>query len=347
MSSQPVSHRVFIERLVIAIAVIALTLLAWTLRDLFLLFFGAVLVAIIFDVVARPLRDRFGVPAPLALVSAVLAVGGLVGATIWLFGAEIIRQSDSLGEMVPAAWQATLSRLDGWGLGTVARQAADGLQAGSGSVANVGRIAVSVGSGFADFLLVLVAAIYIAAQPDLYWAGILKIVPKPGRSLVSDALRASSRGLRLWLLGRLVSMATVGLLTWIGLSLIGVPSAVSLALLAALLEFVPFLGPILAAVPAVLLAFAAGPEKAFATVTLFVIIQQLEGNVLEPLIQQRAVELPPVILLFGMVAGGVLFGPVGIILGAPLTVVLYILVKRLYVREALDTATPIPGDKTA
>jgi predicted PurR-regulated permease PerM len=332
---------------VIAIGVVALTLLAWTLRDLFLLFFGAVLVSIIFDVVARPLRDRFGVPAPLALVSAVLAVAGLVAATIWLFGAEIIRQSDALGEMVPAAWQATLSRLDGWGLGGVAREAAAALQAGSGSVANVGRIAVSVGSGFADFLLVLVAAIYIAAQPDLYWAGILKIVPKQGRSLVSDALRASSRGLRLWLLGRLVSMATVGFLTWIGLSVIGVPSAVSLALLAALLEFIPFLGPILAAVPAVLLAFAAGPEKAFATVTLFLIIQQLEGNVLEPLIQQRAVELPPVILLFGMVAGGVLFGPVGIILGAPLTVVLYILVKRLYVREALDTATPIPGDKAA
>ena len=99
----------------------------------------------------------------------------------------------------------------------------------------------------------------------------------------------------------------------------------------------------MSAVPAVLLAFAAGPDEALWTVLLFLIVQQIEGNVLEPLVQQRAVDLPPALLLFALVAGGLLFGPAGIILAAPLTVVLYVLVKRLYIQEALHTRTPLPG----
>jgi predicted PurR-regulated permease PerM len=173
----------------------------------------------------------------------------------------------------------------------------------------------------------------------------LKLVPERGRALAAEAMEASARALRLWLLGRMVSMATVGLMTWIGLTIIGVPSALTLGLLAALLEFVPFIGPVISAVPAVLLAFAVGPDKALWTVMLFLIVQQIEGNVLEPLVQQRAVDLPPALLLFALVAGGLIFGPVGIILAAPLTVVLYVLVKRLYVQEALHTKTSLPGEE--
>ena len=133
------------------------------------------------------------------------------------------------------------------------------------------------------------------------------------------------------------------MLTWLGLMIIGVPSALTLGLLAALLEFVPFIGPIVAAVPAILLGFAAGPDKAIWVAFLFVAIQQFEGNVLEPMVQQRAVDLPPALLLFALVAGGLVFGVAGILLAAPLTVVLYVLVKKLYVQEALGTPTPLPG----
>lgn len=138
-------------------------------------------------------------------------------------------------------------------------------------------------------------------------------------------------------------MIVVGLMTWLGLWLIGIPSALTLGLLAALLEFIPFIGPIISAVPAILLAFAEGPDKAFYTLLLFILVQQIEGNLLEPMVQQRAVDLPPALLLFALVAGGLVFGGAGIVLAAPLTVVLYVMVKRLYVQEALHTATPLPG----
>jgi predicted PurR-regulated permease PerM len=339
----PISHRIFIERLVIALIVIGLALLLWNLRDLFLLIFGAVLVSVILNLFATPIRNRLRLPPWAALLAAVMILAGGLMTAFWIFGAEVARQAQGLREMIPAAWEATLARLDAWGIGEPVRESAETLAGGGGVVSNIGSIAVSVGNAIADTLLVVVAGIYLAAQPDLYWTGMIKMVPERGRALAADAMEASASALRLWLLGRIVSMIVVGLLTWIGLVIIGVPSALALALFAGLLEFIPFIGPIASAVPAVLLAFAAGPEEALWTMLLFLLIQQFEGNVLEPLVQQRAVTMPPALLLFALVAGGVVFGLSGIILAAPLTVVLYVMVKRLYVQEALHTRTSLPG----
>jgi predicted PurR-regulated permease PerM len=122
------------------------------------------------------------------------------------------------------------------------------------------------------------------------------------------------------------------------------PSALVLGLLAGLLEFIPFAGPIIAAVPAVLLALVVGPDMALWVAGLYLVVQQLEGNLLSPLIQQYAVDLPGVVLLFSLIGFGILFGTLGVVLAAPLAVVTLVLVKRLYVIETLDTATPIPGE---
>lgn len=335
----------FIERLVIAVIVIGVALLLWNLRGLFLLVFGAVLVSVILNIVARPIRERLDLPAWAALLAAVLIVVGVVGTAFWTFGAQVARQAEALQQMVPTAWMAMEARLDAWGLGDSVREWTAGLGRGGGVVANIGNFAVTVGNGILDTLLVIVGGIYLAAQPELYRVGLLKLVPRRGRDLAAEALDASGRALRLWLLGRMVSMAAVGLMTMIGLSIIGVPSALALGLLAAVLEFVPFIGPFLSAVPAILLAFAESPEKALWTALLFVIVQQIEGNLLEPMVQQRAVDLPPALLLFALAAGGLIFGAVGVVLAAPLTVVLYVMVKRLYVQEALRTPTPLPGQQ--
>jgi predicted PurR-regulated permease PerM len=343
VKGQQISHRIFIERLVIAIAVIGIALLLWNLRDLFMLVFGAVLVSVILNLVAQPLRDRLNLPAWAALLAAVVIVAAVIGIAFGTFGAQVTRQAEALRATIPAAWTAVEARFDAWGLGEWVRQWTASLGPGGGVVANLGNIAVTIGNGIADTLLVIVGGIYLAAQPELYRVGMLKLVPARGRELAAQALAASGRALRLWLLGRLVSMSVVGLLTSIGLMAIGVPSALALGLLAGLLEFVPFIGPVLAAVPAILLALAESPEKALWTALLFLAIQQFEGNVLEPLVQQRAVDLPPALLLFALVAGGLIFGAVGIILAAPLTVVLFVMVKRLYVQEALSTPTPLPG----
>ena len=155
----------------------------------------------------------------------------------------------------------------------------------------------------------------------------------------------SERALRLWLKGQLIAMVVVGLLTGVGLWLLGMRSALALGLLAGLLEFIPFAGPLLAAVPAILLALAVGPDMALWVLLLYFAVQQFEGYVLTPLVQQYAVDLPGVILLFSLLGFGTLFGTLGVVLAAPLSVVTFVLVKRLYVIEALHTQTPIPGEK--
>jgi predicted PurR-regulated permease PerM len=139
-------------------------------------------------------------------------------------------------------------------------------------------------------------------------------------------------------------MIIIFALTWAGLLLIGVPSALVLALISGVLEFIPYAGAITSAIPAILVGLAQSPELALWVVALYVIVHHIEAYVIQPIIQQFAVEIPAVITLFCLLAFGLLFGILGILLAAPLAVVAYVLVKRLYVIEALDTPTPIPGE---
>lgn len=337
-------HRQYIERLVLTILIVGLVLLLWQLREVLILVFAAILVSVIFRILADPIERRFHLPDGLALAIAIVIVLAFFLASMWLFGAEIVAQSSVLEEAIPAAWSAVQARLDAMGIGTPVREWLRGLGAGDGVVSNIGGLALTFGNGLADTLLVLFGGIYLAAQPDLYRRGVIKLIPPRGRGLAARAMDDSWKTLRLWLLGRLVSMTAVGILTYIGLSLIGIPAALTLGILSGILEFVPFIGPIISAVPAVLLALAVDPTAALWTVGLYLLVQQIEGNLLEPLVQQRAVSMPPALLLFSIVIGGLLFGIPGILVAAPLLVVIFVMVKRLYVRGALHTRTPIPGE---
>jgi predicted PurR-regulated permease PerM len=146
--------------------------------------------------------------------------------------------------------------------------------------------------------------------------------------------------LRLWLVGQLFAMALVGILAGLGLWLLGIPSALALGLIAGLLEFVPVVGPIAAAVPAVLLAMLVGWEESLMVAGLYFAIQQVEGYVITPLVQQRAVDLPPALTLFSLIALGTVFGVPGVLLAAPMTVAIYVALKTLYLRLGEVIITP-------
>jgi predicted PurR-regulated permease PerM len=192
-----------------------------------------------------------------------------------------------------------------------------------------------VGAALSGLLLALVAGIYIAAQPRRYLDGLVILFPVRHRPSAREALRVAGVALHKWLVGQLVAMTLVGLLAGVGLWLLDVPSPLALALIAGLLEFVPVAGPFASAVPAILLALAIGWEKAALVAILYLGIQQIEGNLITPLVQQQSVDLPPALTLFAMVAFGLLFGLLGVLLAAPLTVCLYVWVKTLYLHDLL------------
>jgi predicted PurR-regulated permease PerM len=338
------SDRAFIRRVLIVMALVAVALLLWHLRTLVLMLFGAVVVATVFRALADVIRDKSKLPDGIAVAVSIVVILGSIAGLVTVFGGQIAAQVHVLTEALPAAWRSFEERIAGLGFGEQLAALTDGARSGGGTTSGVGKAVMSIGNGIADTLVVIFGGIFLAAQPNFYRIGAIKLVPQPNRALVAEAMDDSERALRLWLRGQLFAMVVVGTLTGIGLWLIGVPSALALGLLAGMLEFIPYAGPIAAAIPGILLALVAGPEMALWTLALYVGVQQFEGYVLQPLVQQYAVDLPPVVLLFSLLGFGMLFGIIGIIFAAPLTVVSYVLVKRLYVQEALGTRTPIPGE---
>lgn len=336
----------FLRRLLLGIMVLGLSWVAWQLRFVIVLAFGAILFAVVLTTARHFLEHRLHVSPKVSLTAAVLLLFGALAAIIALFGAQISQQASEVSDALPAALEQGRALADrigagGWVEGWIAE-----FTKGSGMSGNIGNVLMSVGDGLTNLIILLVGGIFLASKPGLYRTGLIKLVPPSSRNNAATALDDCQTALRLWLKGRLLAMALVGLLTGFGLWLIGVPSYLALALLAVVLEFIPFFGPILAAIPAILLALLVGPNEALLVAGLFLIIQQLEGNLISPIIQEHAVELPPAILLFSLLAFGLLFGLVGVILAEPLTVAIFVLVKRLYVRDALGTATPMPGEET-
>jgi predicted PurR-regulated permease PerM len=331
----------------IALTVIAIIGVAWllvTLTGFLLLVFAALVLAAIFD--AMTLRvtriTRLGRGPSLAL-SVILLLAIFIG-VFWLFGTQLAREFDTIRESIPPAVEQLEGFLQSVGLGQPAR---DLLQQGTGDIsrlaAQAGGYVLTAGNGVANFVLVFVGAIFIASDPAVYRRGILLLMPHRAEDTAAAALDDAARGLRGWMVGQALSSVVVAALTGAGLALLGVPAAGGLGLIAGLLDVIPMIGPIIAGVPAVLLAFTVSPVTALWTIALFLVIQQLQGNFLQPMIQKQAVDVPPAVLLFAVVAAGLLFGFLGVLLSAPLTVVVYVLVQRIYVRTLLGKKIKIAG----
>lgn len=339
------SDRQFVRRVLIVLGLTTLFILAWQLRTLLLMFFGAVVVATIFRAFGDRLEKLIGCKPGLAIVSSITLILGLTVGLIALFGSHVAEQIQTLRVTLPVAWHAFEARMGDLGLGEQIKHLAESVRApGGSSFSAFAGTVLSIGSGIADVLVVIVAGVFLATQPRFYLTGIVKLIPPGKRALALEAMTESENAMRLWLRGQLIAMVVVGLLTGFGLWALGMPSAFTLGLMAGVLEFIPFAGPILSMVPAILLALAVSPDLALWVLLLYFAVQQFEGYILTPLVQQYAVDLPGVVLLFALIAFGALFGTLGVILAAPLTVVSYVLVKRLYVIEVLHTPTPIPGE---
>lgn len=215
--------------------------------------------------------------------------------------------------------------------------------------ATVGRVAgyaKQVIEGLFTFLLVVIVGIYLAAQPRFYLEGTLKLFPARERPRLREVFLAVGHTLRWWLIGQLVPMVAIGILTAIGLKLIGVPLWLPLAILAALLNFIPNFGPIIASIPALLIALASDqPSDALWVAGLYVLAQNLEGYLIMPLVQRRAVEMPPALTIVSQVLLGLLLGPLGVVLAAPLTAAALVLIKMLYVEDTLGTRVGHTNDE--
>jgi predicted PurR-regulated permease PerM len=326
----------FVGRMVIAVGILAIAAALWVLKDVLLLIFAGVLFSIILNAAADGIERLLRLRHDLALGLATIILFGLGGGATYLFGHEISVQLQELAARLPEALDDARALLASAGVGPevnghIARALPDGK-----TILNWATYLVSSVSGALSGLFVaIVGGIYCAAQPHVYHRGLLLLLPGRYWPAADEAMRATGRALRAWLLGQLLSMAFTGILITLGLVAIGMPSALALGLIAGLMGFVPMIGPLIGAAPGVLVALTVDTHSFLLTVLLYFVVQQLAGNVVEPLIMQRAVLLPPALTLFALFGTGTLFGVVGVLLAGPLLVSFYVLIRHLYVRNAL------------
>lgn len=323
------------------LAIVAVALLLWQVLGLLVLIFAAALLAVTLSAIGDWVSRKSGLPYKLGLLIASLLIAALGGFSLWLLGSQIAGQMDQLSTLLPNAWDQVRSYLQQRPWGRVVLDEVQSLSLGPWA----GTAAFAVIGGVADIILVIVGGVYLAVQPDLYRRGLIALVPHAGKQKAAETLDESRIALWQWLKGQFISMAIVGVLTAAGLWLIGMPSALALGFLAGVAEFVPYIGPFLAAAPAILLALSEGSLTLFWVVLLYLAVQQIESNLVMPIVMRKLVYLPPALTVFSIVALGSVFGPLGAILAAPLTVFLYVLVSKLYVEGALGKKAELPSDQ--
>ncbi len=339
---KPVQHKLM-RRFVLVdgIAVLFLALVAAVVLaiDALLLLFACVLFAVLLYELSAILCRRFGWNRKLALVVVVLALLLIIGLGGWAMAPQIAEQSTELAQQIPQSLQRVRQMVENQPL--LARIAADLPDAKQliGSmqqfVPNAGIFFGGVLGALGNVVIIVFVGIYFALSPRQYKQGIVKLVPQGKRERAVQVMDDIGDTLARWLVGKSLSMLIVGAATAGGLTLLGVPLGLILGIIAGLLDFIPYIGPIMAGVPAVLIALSISPDLALYTVLLFLGIQTVEGYVLQPLVEARAVEMPPALTIVMQLVFGTLFGFAGIALATPLTAMLMVLVDKLYVEDIL------------
>lgn len=328
--------------ILIAVALAAVAALLWRVADALVIGFGGVVMATMLRAMVVPLARVTGWSQRVSLVTVVLGLIVVFGLLFWLFGRQAAQQFAQMREQLPAAAEKFQAWVAESQLGRVAIDGLKQMTKDGGSLSGAGSAFGAAVGGIGNLLLILFAGIYLAADPPMYRNGALRLLPPVRRPQVGRALDDAGADLHRWLVAQIIVMVAVGVMTGSGLALLGVPLSLSLGLLAGLLEFVPVVGPIVATIPGVLLAFTEGPQTALYALLLYIAVQQIESNILTPLIQRWAVELPPVVALLSIVACGLLFGVLGVIFATPMAVVAMALVKHLYVEDTLENGGPPP-----
>jgi predicted PurR-regulated permease PerM len=198
----------------------------------------------------------------------------------------------------------------------------------------------------AGLAIILFVAIYVAADTQLYHRGLMHLFPHRSRPIAGEVLSEIATQLRRWLTTQLIAMVVIGVVSTVVLLILDVKAAFALGLLAGLLEFIPTVGPILSAVPAIAMGFLDSPEKALYVTIAYIAIQQLEGHILIPLLMKGGMDLPPVLTILAQALMALLFGFLGLMVAVPMLATVMVPVKMLYVERVVgDDVMPDDDDE--
>ena len=343
----------------IAIALsILLLVFCWYFADVLLVTFAGILLALAFRGIAEKVSAHSTLSMNWALAS-VIGLSLIISVLAVLFlGPAFANGIDKLVSDLPAAVERIGQSLEQYSqieklLEPLLESAEPSAFAPQMFSRMSGMFSTAMGvfanfvGGIFNIFVILVVGVYCAIDPKPYVNSIVKLTPRPRRPRVQEVLQDIGSDLQRWLLGRVLSMAVVGVLTWLGLLLLGLPNALTLALVAALLSFIPNIGPVLALIPAVLTGFVESAATALYVLAMYVGVQLIESYAVTPLINQRVVTLPPAFVIIAQLLMGFAFGFLGLMFATPLAVMIRDAVQKLYIEDVLERNADKPNAAAA
>jgi predicted PurR-regulated permease PerM len=306
----------------------------------------ALLLAII---VSAPVNylTRWGLGRGLALAMVTGATVLCLGLVGLVMAPTVQQQAEQFGDTVPALladaealaeeWQEALGLDTDLELEALPDLARDFVT--TEMLARTASIGMNVASVLSFGLVALVATVYLVAHPYPVIDGFVSLFPAERRHETRRVLEQVYRAVQRWLLGQLVAMAFIGVLSGTALALLGVPFAVLLGLFAGLISFIPFVGPFISAIPPVLITLVEDPVLTLWVIVAYFVIQQVESQVIQPIVMSKAVKLHPAVVLFGILIMGVLFGIVGLLIAVPVVAAVQVAVKELWVERMEEIGT--------
>lgn len=321
-------------------------LAVWQLRAIVILAFASILIALALSTLAEGLRRVTRAPRGVALAVVVILTLGFVAGATALFGWRVADQFDVILAKTQASLHAGLTILRQHSLG---RLVVERLSSGpiDGATANVApalaSILGSLGENLAYAGVVVASGVFLAIDPARHIRAILLLAPPSRRADLAEFIDACGAILRKWLVSRLVVMLSIGVLSSAGLWLLGIDGAITLGVTGGLLTFIPLIGALMAAVPAILVAAAQSPLLALYTALMYWAVHFIEGTFITPYVQDEEVDLPPVMTMYSALVFAALFGATGVFLASPIALVCIVAVRRFYVeRRGAAAATPSP-----
>ena len=346
------------------VAFASLLLFAWYFAAALFLIFAGMLLGVALNAMTNLLGRVVALPHSLRLTIVCLALAGLLSGVIFLGGTTIAQQATALSNTIKSQLVEVKAFLDRNGIDTSyfelgSPAAGTGPDASTSPSAtpprnlpSAGAIASSGGaivsqtlklllgtlSAVSNFFIVIFLGLTFAAQPSVYRNGLLYLTPAAHRARATVIVDRIGDTLERWLIAQMITMSAVFVVTWLGLTVIGIPGSFILGIQAGLLAFVPTVGAIVAGLIVVLASLSSGWVATASAFGLFLGVHTLESYILTPIIQRQALDIPPATLFAFQILLGIVFGLWGISLALPLMAIVKVLIDHFKAEDAASSA---------
>jgi len=340
---KPNGQNLFIRRVWIVAAIAAFMYLLLSILqagfNVLLLALAGCLIALYFHGLGDLIERRTKWNRKVCMLLSTLGSLTILGLLFWLIGAQVRQEVESLKDMLPKTIDNAKAYLQESPVGKTVLERVQSQESGDKLQSFARKFFQSTFGILGDVYVVLFLGMFITADPSLYKKGVVKLVPRRGKKRAEQLLGDLGGNLKNWLKGKLFSMLVVVIFTAIGLAIIGIPAWLALSIFAGMVCFIPNFGPVIAFIPAVLLALMQGPVTAAMVAGLYIGVQVVESNFITPFVQQKLVNTPPAMILITQLIAGTMAGLWGVMLATPLLVITMALFQDLYIKEQESEAS--------